>query len=152
MGLRYPAACCRVVHFQRRRSETWRIIRRWVVVTVATFPAMAALFMFSSLFDELQKLIVFFGGFLVLLASIARISLTVSKRYRCPACGSVPRGRDGVLLDPQDCPVAASDCIKRHGHHPRFCRMPAKRPPRQFVISVLIRRENLNPHALILML
>ena len=93
-----------VLEFQTRRRETWRIIRPWVVVTIATFIAIAVLFTFNSLFDELWTLILFFGGFLVLLASIGRISLTVSELYRCPACGSMPRSRDGMLLDPHDCP------------------------------------------------
>lgn len=98
-----------VLEFQTRRRETWRIIRPWVLVAAATFIAVALLFTFDSLFDELWKLNVFFGGFLVLLASIARISLTVSRLYRCPACASVPRNRGGVLLDPDDCP----DCGAR---------------------------------------
>lgn len=93
-----------VLDFQARRRETWRIVRPWVVVTVTAFLAMAALFTSNSLFDELWKLIILYGGFLVLLVSIGRISLTVSKLYRCPACGSVPRSRGSVLLDPGDCP------------------------------------------------
>jgi len=93
-----------VLEFQRRRLETWRIICPWVIVALATFVTLAVMFTFGSLFAELWTLILFFGGFLVLLASIGRISLTVSKLYRCPACGSVPRCRNGVLLDPYDCP------------------------------------------------
>jgi hypothetical protein len=92
--------------FQSRRRETWRIIRPWVFLTAAGFVVFFVVFEFPGLFDELWKLNLIFGSFLVLLLSIARISLTVNKLYRCPACNTVPmgRGHDGVLLDPDVCP------------------------------------------------
>jgi hypothetical protein len=69
------------LEFQRRRHETWCIIRPWVVVTAAAFIAIGLAFNFLGLFDELGKLTLVFSGFVVLLASIGRIALTVSKRY-----------------------------------------------------------------------
>jgi hypothetical protein len=93
-----------VSEFQLRRRETWRIIRPWVFVTPTAFVAFAVVFEFPNLFDELGRLILIYGSFLVTGVSIGRIALTVSKLYRCPACDSVPRGRDGVLLDPDECP------------------------------------------------
>jgi hypothetical protein len=95
-----------ISEFQSRRRETWRIVRPWVLVTAAGFVVIFVVFEFPNLFDELWRLNLIFGSFLVFLASIARISLTVNKLYRCPACSTVPmgRGHDGVLLDPDACP------------------------------------------------
>lgn len=93
-----------VSEFQRRRQETWRIIRPWVVVAVTVLIAIAGLFATDSLFDELWKLIVLYGGFMVLLVAVARSALVVSKLYRCPACDASPRNRGQVLLDPDACP------------------------------------------------
>lgn len=94
-----------VSEFQRRRQETWRIIRPWVVVAVTVLIAIAGLFATDSLFDELWKLIVLYGGFMVLLVAVARSALVVSKLYRSPACDASPRNRGQVLLDPDACPA-----------------------------------------------
>jgi hypothetical protein len=93
-----------VAEFQTRRRQTWRIIRPWVPVTAAGFVLFAIGFHAVNPFGDLTSLIMIFGSFPVLFLSIGRIALTVSKLYRCPACGSVPRNRGGVLLDPDDCP------------------------------------------------
>ena len=93
-----------VLEFQTRRSETWRIIRPWIFVAAGGFVLFAVGFNFPNRLGELTTLILIFGSFLVLLLSIGRSALTVSKLYRCPACNSVPRNRGGVLLDPDDCP------------------------------------------------
>jgi hypothetical protein len=98
-----------VSEFQRRRHETWRIVRPWVFIAIPAFMAIAALFTTDSLFDELWKLIVFYGCFALLVIAIARSTLVVSKLLRCPACGASPRDRGRVLLDPDDCP----DCGAR---------------------------------------
>ena len=93
--------------FQSRRRETWRIIRPWVTVTAAGFLFLFGVFEFPDLFEEpWRRDLVFGAGFLVLLISVGRISLTLNKLYRCPACGSMPmaKGHDGVLLDPDTCP------------------------------------------------
>ena len=93
-----------VLEFQTRRRKTWRIIRPWVLVTAGGFVLFAVGFHFPNRLGELTTLILIFGSFLVLLLSIGRSALTVSKLYRCPACNSVPKNRGGVLLDPDDCP------------------------------------------------
>jgi hypothetical protein len=93
-----------VAKFQSRRLETWRIIRPWVLVAPTAFVVFPVLFEFPNLFDELGRLILIYGSFLVTGVSIGRMALTVSKLYRCPACDSVPRGRNGVLVDPDECP------------------------------------------------
>jgi len=74
-----------VSEFQSRRLETWRIIRPWVLVTVAAFLVFAGVVEFYDRFPKLWQLNVIFGGFLVAAVSIIRINLAVSKLYRCPA-------------------------------------------------------------------
>jgi hypothetical protein len=96
--------------FQARRRETWRIIRSSVFVTVAGFVVFFVVFESSNLFGELWTLNLIFGTFLVLLFAIARISLTVTRLYRCPVCNTVPMGtgRDGVLVNPDVCPTCGA--------------------------------------------
>jgi hypothetical protein len=93
--------------FQERRRETWNIIRPWVFVTLATFAVVGSSIAYHELFSDLWRLICIFGGFPVLFLSIGRISLTVNRLYRCPACASVPRSR-GILVDPDDCPTCGA--------------------------------------------
>jgi hypothetical protein len=54
----------------------------------AAFLALFVVFEPPNLFQDLWKLNVIFGSFLILVISIGRISLTVNRLYRCPACST----------------------------------------------------------------
>jgi hypothetical protein len=113
-----------VLEFQRRRHETWRIVRPWVIVAIPAFMAIAALFATDGLFDELWKLVVFCGCFALLVIAIARSTLVVSKILRCPACGASPKNSRDV--------VVTSAAVRLPSEQIRIILPPARSALRQY--------------------
>jgi len=91
-----------IAEFQTRRRQTWSIIRPWTFVTVGGFVLFGVTFTFADRLDD-RLMNLFIGTFLVLFLSIGRISFTVARLYRCPACDTVPKDRGKVLIDPEEC-------------------------------------------------
>jgi hypothetical protein len=96
-----------IAEFQNRRRQTWSIIRPWTFVTVGGFVLYAVAFTFAERLDD-RLMTLFLGTFLVLFVSIGRISFTVTRLYRCPACDTVPKDRGKVLIDPTDCTICGA--------------------------------------------
>lgn len=101
--------------FQRRRKETWRLAKPWLV---ALLLAGAPLYWMGDLDGEAapERVLMFVAFFGILLVSVWRIVWIVQKTYRCPACDRVPMSRssgvgtggcdcaDEVDLNPKSCP------------------------------------------------
>ena len=89
--------------FQKRRETTWRLEKPWIVAMLIGW--LGAFMSFGvNAFSEPVRTHLFLLSFVVLIVTIVRINMILSRHYRCPACGKMPIGGDGVLLDPVECP------------------------------------------------
>ena len=101
--------------FQRRRGDTWRRIRWWMLLVVLAGGAFAlgphepdGDLTFGQLMFQM-------GMFIILLTGMVVVIRSVNKHYRCPACNSVPMlgffaaggsgfgYEEGVALNPRTC-------------------------------------------------
>lgn len=90
--------------FRSRRRATSRVIRPWVFVAATAIAGLLVALEFGHLLEEVWRLYLIYGSFLVVVVAFIRINLAVSRLYRCPACDRVPIGSDGVILNPDACP------------------------------------------------
>lgn len=97
-----------IAQFQARRSQTSRMVGPWILSAAVGFLTVAIALGRPSAFSEVWRLNLVFGGFLAGAVSIIGINITVSRHYRCPECGKVPIGRNGIILDPDACPTCGA--------------------------------------------
>jgi membrane protein YdbS with pleckstrin-like domain len=76
--------------FQRRRKATWRAIRWWLLVAVASVLSMAAMSIRYDDAFESEYLRAASSLFLIVVICGVAIAIQVRRLYRCPRCRSIP--------------------------------------------------------------
>jgi len=90
-----------IAEFQARRRKVWRMAGPWILI--GTVGSSLAIFYGedpSASLSQRAPTLLLAGAFFACIIVGATI---VNRLYRCPACGSVPRTRDGILFGPSEC-------------------------------------------------